>query len=309
MVVHFGYENLKLIRPVVTVGVFDGVHIGHRVLLKKLIAMAKKLGGESVVITFEPHPRIILSEKYEEYAFLSTLDEKKKLLAELGIEHLVVIKFDKELSRMEASEFIGKILVEKIGLKHLLVGHDNHIGRNKSGDLNRISESAEEYGFTVELVPEVMYDKSEISSTTIRNVLLEGRVQDAGRMLGYNYSLTGKVIEGRKLGRLLGFPTANINPADPGKLIPRNGVYAVEVIHDNKLLHGMLSVGYNPTVNKEKLKKSIEVHIFNFDIDIYGHSITIIFRYRLRDEKKFKSVRHLTDQMDIDMQKALRLLS
>lgn len=309
MKVHEGYENLSLVNPFVTIGVFDGVHLGHRALLDHLSSGAAKAGAESVVITFNPHPRLVLSEKTEGLYFLSTLEEKKKLLAESKIDHLIIMSFTKELGNLEAADFIREILVERIGITRLIVGYDNHFGKNKEGDFKKIRECAELFNFEVERISEVSAREGIISSTVIREALLKGRLEDAGRLLGYDYSLTGTVIQGRKLGRSFGFPTANIKPSDSHKLIPADGVYAVEVLVGNEKLPGMLSIGFNPTVNKGREIRSIEVHIFNFDMDLYNQSATIIFRFRLRDEKRFDSVKQLARQMELDKQAAMRLLT
>jgi len=308
MIINEGYDKLNLKHPFVTVGVFDGVHLGHRAILDHLASTAKKQGGESVVITFDPHPRLVLSGKTEGLFFLSSLDEKKKLLAESGIDRLIIMSFTRDLGNMEACDFIRKILVEKIGVKHLIVGYDNHFGRGKGGDFKRMCECAELYDFEVEQVDGVYAQEGIISSTSIRDALLKGRLEDANRWLGYNYAITGKVVEGRKLGRSLGFPTANIKPCDIFKLIPADGVYAVEVMLDNKRVPGMLSIGFNPTINKDKSGRSIEVNIFDFDMDLYGSTITTIFRFRLRDERRFENIEELTEQMKLDKQLALRLL-
>jgi len=309
MIIHEGYENLNLIQPVVTIGVFDGVHMGHRAVLEQLVNLARLTKGESVVITFNPHPRLVLGEKTDELYYLSTLEEKKKLLAETLIDHLVIIKFDTYLRNMEALDFIREILVREIGIKHLIVGYDNHFGKNKTGDLEKISRYAGLFDFAVGQGREISSPEGVISSTSIRDALLKGHVENANRLLGYCYSLTGTVIQGRKLGRSLGFPTANMKPDDNHKLIPANGVYAVDIMLDNKKLTGMLSIGFNPTVNKSKGQKSIEVHIFDFDRDLYGLSITLFFRFRLRDEKKFESIKQLSQQMALDKDTAMRLLS
>jgi riboflavin kinase/FMN adenylyltransferase len=309
MIIHEEYDNLNLVHPVVTIGVFDGVHLGHRHLLDHVVSRAGQTGGESVVITFDPHPRLVLSEKTKGISFLSTIEEKKKLLAELKIDHLVIIRFSKEFSNMEASDFIREILVSKIGVKHLIVGYDNHFGKNKAGDMKKILECSELFDFSVEQSEKVFEKDEAISSTTIRNALLKGQLNDANRWLGYNYCLTGTVVQGRKLGRVLGFPTANIKPADYYKLIPADGIYAVEVLTGNGQLQGVLSIGFNPTVNKIKGNRSVEVHIFDFEGDLYGQAITVIFRFRLRDEKKFDNTEQLADQMKLDKQEAVRLLS
>lgn len=309
MIIHNGYENLKLVNPFVTVGVFDGVHLGHRALLNHLASTARKAGGESVVITFDPHPRLVLSENTASISYLSTLDEKKRLLAESMIDHLIIMNFTKGLSNLEAPEFIKEVLVKKIGVKHLIVGYDNHFGKSKGGDFTKISECAEVLNFEVEQADEVTTPGGVISSTAIREALLKGRLEDANRWLGYSYSLAGTVIHGRNLGRTLGFPTANIKPADNYKLIPADGVYAAEALLDDIKYQGMLSIGFNPTVNNRKDTRSIEINIFNFDRDIYDRIITIIFRFRLRDEIKFENARLLAGQMELDKQIAMRLLA
>jgi riboflavin kinase/FMN adenylyltransferase len=309
MIIHEGYENLKLANPFVTIGVFDGVHLGHRALLDHLVSIAWKAGGESAVVTFNPHPRLVLSEKTEGIFYLSTLDEKKRLLAKSRIDHLIILNFTREMSNLEAVDFIREILVERIKVKHLIVGYDNHFGKNKGGDFNKIRECADFYGFATEQFGGVSSPDGIISSTAVRDALLKGNLTDANRWLGYNYSLTGTVIKGRKLGRSFGFPTANIKPADIHKLIPADGVYAVEVLFDNKQLPGMLSIGFNPTVNKSNSSRSVEAHIFNFDMDLYDKEITVIFRFRLRDEIKFKNVTLLAEQMKLDKQTAIRLLA
>ncbi len=309
MIIHEEYGNLKLVDPFITIGVFDGVHLGHRALLDHLVSSAVKAGGESVVITFNPHPRLVLSEKTEGFSYLSTLDEKKRILAELMIDHLVIMNFTRELSNLEAPDFIREILVKKIGVKHLIVGYDNHFGKSKGGDFKIIRECAEVFDFEAEQFAEVSAPDGIISSTSVRDALLKGHLEDANRWLGYDYSVTGTVVQGRKLGRSIVFPTANIQPVDIHKLIPADGVYAVEVLFDNKKLPGMMSIGFNPTVNQDKSRRSIEVHVFNFDRDLYDQIIAVIFRFRLRDEIKFENVKLLARQMDIDKQTAMRLLA
>jgi riboflavin kinase/FMN adenylyltransferase len=309
MIIHEGYENLDLINPVVTLGIFDGVHKGHKTLLDKLVSRARETKGESVVVTFDPHPRLVLSEKHEGFSFLTTFEEKTKLLEKAMIDHLIIIEFNQSLSNIEACDFVRKVLVEKIGTKQLIVGYDHHFGKQREGNYKTISQCAELFDFKVEQVREVSAVEGAISSSSIREALLNGKLDDANRWLGYDYSLKGTIVEGRKLGRSIGFPTANIKPDDKFKLIPGNGVYAVEVQLDGKLMPGMLSIGSNPTVNKGNSNRSIEVNIFNFEKDIYGREISIAFRYRLRDEVRFDDIRQLVEQMKLDKQHALRLLA
>jgi len=307
MIIHDGYENLNLNSPVTTLGIFDGVHRGHMALIECLISRAREEKCESVVITFSPHPRIVLEQNSSVLTFLTTMEEKKELLEKAGIDHLVVIKFNIEFSRIGACDFIKDILVKKIGTRHLIIGHNHHFGRRGEGDFNTIKQCSESLGFMVEQVQGFRTEEGTISSSLIRDALLTGRLDDANRWLGYSYSLSGTVVEGRKIGRSIGFPTANIKPDSQNKLIPSNGVYAVEVKVDGAFYPGMLNIGSNPTVNSDKSFRSIEVHILNFDNDIYGKCISVRFRKRLRDEKKFDNLGQLTKQMSLDKQDTLRL--
>ena len=309
MIIHQGYENLDLRNPVVTLGIFDGVHTGHRALLDYLVINAAETKGDSVVVTFYPHPRLVLSEKPEELSFLTTFDEKTKLLEEANINHLIIIEFNQSLRNIEACDFVRNILVDKIGTKNLIVGYDHHFGNKREGNYNTIRQCAGLFNFKVEQVNEVSTDAGTVSSSSIREALLRGELEKANLWLGYDYSLKGTVVEGRKLGRSIGFPTANINPDDRYKLVPGNGVYAVEIQIDEIRLPGMMSIGFNPTVNKEYSNRAIEVHIFNFEDNIYGREIRVVFRNRLRDEVKFDNISQLVEQMKLDKEHALRLLT
>ena len=309
MIIHDGYENPGLIFPVVTLGIFDGVHMGHKALLNCLVSSAVEENGTSVVVTFDPHPRMVLSEKQEGFSLLTTMDEKRRLLENAKIDHLIIIPFDRDFSNLNACDFIDKVLVKKIGTRHLIVGYDHHFGKHGEGNYDTIKQCAESLNFKVEQIPQVVTPDGAISSSSIREALLNGKLEMANRCLGYDYSLSGKVIGGRRLGRNLGFPTANIEPDDKYKLIPGDGVYAVEADLGNQILPGMLSIGLNPTVNKGTKSRSIEVHIFNFERDIYGKHINVIFRYWLRNEIRFENVKQLAEQMVLDKQHALRLLT
>lgn len=309
MIIHEGYENLNLVTPVATLGIFDGVHRGHRTLLDRVVQKAKEEKSESAVITFSPHPRLVLEQNNKNLSFLTTIEEKKILLAKAGIDHLIVIKFTPEFSNIPACDFLKDILVGEIGTKYLVIGHDHHFGRRGEGDFNTIKQCAKDLDLTVEQVEGYHTEDGMISSSLIRGAILNGNIEKANNWLGYSYSVSGQIIEGRKLGRKIGFPTANIKPYSEHKLIPANGVYAVEVQLDKKVLPGMLSIGSNPTVNTDINFRSIEVHILNFDEDIYGRNITVIFRKRLRDEKKFGNIQELAEQMELDKQETLRLLT
>ena len=309
MIIHEGYQNLNLVEPVVTIGIFDGVHRGHRVLLDRLVIRAEELKAESVVITFSPHPRLVLEQKNINLAFLTTIEEKIVLLEKAKVDHLIIIEFNKQFSKIKACDFIKDILVEKIGTKHLIIGYNHHFGRSGEGDFNTIKQCSESNAFKVEQVQGFHTEEGAISSSSIREALLNGKLDEANRWLGYSYSVSGTIIEGRKIGRSIGFPTANIDPDNKYKLIPGNGVYAVEVHLDDKNYKGMLSIGSNPTVNADIRMRSIEVHILNYNMDIYGRKISVTFRKRLRDEKKFDNIEQLTQQMELDKQDTLRVLS
>jgi riboflavin kinase/FMN adenylyltransferase len=309
MHIHKGYENVNLESPVVTLGIFDGVHIGHKALLDRLVSRAKEANGEAVVITFAPHPRLVLDKDSSVLTFLTTMEEKIALLERARIDHLIIIEFNKAFSQISACDFIKDVLVEKIGTKHLIIGYNHHFGRRGAGDFNTVRQCAESLDFKVEQVDGLHSDGGAVSSSSVREALLKGRLDEANKLLGYFYSVSGTVIEGRKIGRSIGFPTANIRPDDQHKLIPCKGVYAVEVNLGSQYYCGMLSIGSNPTVNSDTEFRSIEVHILDFDKDIYGRSISVIFRKRLRDEIKFENLTKLAEQMELDKQSTIQLFS
>jgi riboflavin kinase/FMN adenylyltransferase len=307
MLVHFGYEDINLLRPVVTLGIFDGVHRGHQALLTVLNSRSAETGGESCVITFQPHPRYVL--KNDDQDMLSSIEEKKMLLSQAGIDHLIILDFNKEFSNTSACDFVRNVLIERIGARHLLIGYDHRFGKHGEGNFDTIRQCAGLDNFTVEQAEAVFSGGEPISSTSIRQALLKGDIEKANDYLGYYYTISGKVIEGKKIGRSFGFPTANILPGDKNKLIPALGVYAVEVGIDNRVFKGMLSIGTNPTVNNDASVRSIEVYILDFDEDIYGKEISIRFRKRLRDERKFGSIAELGAQMELDKLETIKILS
>lgn len=308
MIITDGNSFPSLTGPFITVGVFDGVHLGHRALLDQLVLKASQAGRMSVVITFDPHPKLVLGGSKNNLAFLSTPEEKKELLGKSGIDHLVIIPFTRELASMEGRQFISEILVDRMRAGFLLVGYDNHFGKGRDTGFESISRHAARYGLETEQVKGLSGPDGVISSTTIRNALLDGRLDVANSCLGYSYSLTGTVVPGNRLGNSLGFPTANLKPP-LYKLVPADGVYAVEVNIDEKTYGGMLSIGMNPTVNNDRNKKTVEVHIFDFGGDLYGQAVTVVFRYRLRDERKFDNLEQLAAQMRLDKIESLRLLT
>jgi riboflavin kinase/FMN adenylyltransferase len=308
MIIHEGYENLKLVAPVVTLGIFDGVHRGHRALLDILVSRAGETNGESVVVTFSPHPRLVLEQDHIKLSFLTTMEEKKVLLENANVDHLIILEFSEQFSKIHACDFVDDILVKKIGTRHLIIGYNHHFGRSGEGGFKTIKQCAKSLDFVVEQVQGFHTEEGAISSSLIRDALLNGRLDVANNMLGYFYSVYGTVTRGKQIGRSIGFPTANIKPEDQYKLVPGNGVYAVDVLLDGKRFLGMLSIGSNPTVNTDKSARSIEVHILNFDGNIYGKEISVIFRKRLRDEKKFDNTNQLANQMEIDKADTIRLL-
>lgn len=308
MIIHEGYNNLNLLNPVVTLGIFDGVHLGHKAIIARLISRAKSINGESVIITFYPHPRVVLSENNDRFTFLTSRDEKIEILRNEGVDHLLIIPFDLNLSNKEACEFIEEVLVKRIGARHLIAGYNHHFGRKGYSDFETIRRCAESFKIVVEQVEAVDTGKGIVSSSLIRMSLLEGRPEEANAMLGYDYFMTGTIIEGKQLGKRIGFPTANISYDYVQKLVPKDGVYAVEVIIEGLKYPGMLSIGSNPTVNDDPEKRTIEVNIFDFEKEAYGSKLKVLFRYWLRNEIKFENIALLVEQLELDRKKALALL-
>lgn len=308
MKVHHSYKNLSIKKPVATIGTFDGVHTGHRHVLDVLRTRALEMEGESVVITFEPHPGKIISGEGFSGSLLTTTEEKISLIGALGIGHMVILKFSRALSRMNSESFLEQILAGGIGIRHLLIGFNHSFGHMGSFSYDKISRYASRLGITSEILEAREQEGSVISSTRIREALAAGDLAAAGNMLGYSYFIDGTVIRGKGLGRKLGYPTANIKPASPDKLIPADGVYAVETVVQGKTLPAVMSIGFNPTINTRKAKRSLEVHIPDFTGDIYGDKIRVIFKYRLRGEMIFKSHSELTRKIEDDIDNAMKLL-
>lgn len=291
---------------IVTTGTFDGVHIGHQTILKRLVEVARKENGESVLITFFPHPRMVL-QKDLDIKLLNTVSEKIALLSKTGIDHLLVFPFTKEFSRISSIDFVRDILVNKIGTKKLVIGYDHQFGRNREGSFQHLVEYGPVYGFEVEEIPAQDIEDTAVSSTKIRKALTEdGDIKTAGKYLGDLYHLSGIVVGGKKLGSKIGFPTANIKIEEDYKLIPKDGVYAVQLEIDKQFYKGMLNIGKRPTVDGST--RTIEVNIFDFSREIYNHEIKLCFVDRIRDEHKFEDLDALKVQLDKDMVKALELL-
>ena len=296
------YRNPDDIQPlsnaVVTSGTFDGVHRGHQTILARLTEVAKASGGESVLITYWPHPRTVVSNDSQNLKLLTTLDEKIALLDQAGVDHLVIIPFTRSFSQLTSGEYIRQILMDKIGTKKLVIGYDHRFGRDREGGFEYIKQHQSEYGFEVEEIPRQDVEAVGVSSSKIRAALNEGDVEIASRFLGRPYSLTGTIVKGRQLGRTIGFPTANMQVDDPAKLIPANGVYAVDVEYGGQTLGGMLNIGFRPTV--AGTHQTIETYIFDFDKDIYGEHMTLRFRAFLRPEQKFDGLPALVAQLKRD---------
>jgi riboflavin kinase / FMN adenylyltransferase len=307
MKIYHGIDDFtKLDYAVVTSGTFDGVHLGHQKILARVREIASREKGETVVITFWPHPRLVLHPEDESLKLLNTFEEKASLLKDQKIEHLVRIPFTKEFSQLSSEEFIQKILVETIGTKKLVIGYDHHFGKNREGSFEQLKANAPRYGFEVEEIPRQDVDHVGVSSTKIRNALLHGDIETANHFLGRPYSLTGRVVAGDKIGRLMGFPTANIDVDTKYKLIPMFGIYAVTVKHVNETYGGMLYIGYRPTINGTKL--NVEVNIFNFHKEIYGEELTVEFHKLIRNDEKFSDLEQLKVQLKADEKTAQQAL-
>jgi riboflavin kinase/FMN adenylyltransferase len=299
------FSNVK--KPVLTIGTFDGVHLGHQKIIDFLKQKANEVNGESVVFTFYPHPRMVLHPDDHQLELLQTIDERIEKLAKLGIDHLIVFPFTKEFSRLSAVEFVRDILVNKINIDTLVIGYDHQFGRNREGTKEVLNELAPVYDFNVVEIPAYLKDEVKISSTKIRKALKNGNVDIAKQYLGNYYAINGIVVEGDKIGTTIGFPTANIFVKEAYKLIPANGVYAVKVyLNDNEYL-AMLNIGFRPTIKNDN-KRSIEVHIFDFNENIYGEKIKIEFVQMIRKEKTFANLEALKQQLIEDENKCRTVL-
>ncbi len=310
MIIHEGYYDLHFRDPVVTMGVFDGVHLGHRMLLGRVVSVAERSGSDSVAVTFDPHPRIVLTGDPSHLRFLTDIEERIYLLRQTGIGHLVIIPFTLELSTMTAREFVDQVLCRHMSVRHLIAGFNHHFGRRHEGDSNTITGCSSRMDFRVTREEAFMIDGAVVSSSAIRRLLDGGEVRKASAMLGYDYSLRGKVVSGKKIGRGLGFPTANIAPLFAYKLIPRAGVYAVEImVEGDTVWHpAMLNIGMRPTIRENDGRSTIEAHIIDFESDLYGKIVTVRFYERLRDEMKFGDVDALAAQLASDRERTISLL-
>ncbi|WP_353777194.1 bifunctional riboflavin kinase/FAD synthetase [Winogradskyella sp. 3972H.M.0a.05] len=290
---------------VVTIGTFDGVHIGHQKILEQLLHVANQRHLEPKVLTFFPHPRMVIQPDFK-IELLTTIEEKRDILSDLGINAFVIKPFTKEFANLSAEAYVKTVLVDELNAKHIIIGYDHRFGKNRSADINDLRNFGQQYGFSVDEIPAQDIKDIAVSSTKIRQALSQGELSLANSYLGYHYFINGIIIKGKGLGKTIDFPTANIYVDKTYKLIPKQGVYAVQSIIDSKRVFGMMNIGTNPTVDGSK--ESIEVHFFNFDQDIYGKTLKVEFLHRLRDEKKFESVEALKEQLGRDKANALSLI-
>jgi riboflavin kinase/FMN adenylyltransferase len=292
-------------KTILTLGTFDGVHIGHKKILKKITQNTENQKYESLVLTFFPHPRMVLQD-HSDIQLLNTIDEKIDLLEKIGIQNLVIHPFDEAFSRLTAEEFVSSILVDRFHIQKIVIGHDHRFGRNRTANIDDLIAFGKQYGFEVEQISVQEINAISVSSTKIRNALLEGDMALSNDYLGYDYFLTGNVVKGKQLGRTIDFPTANLKIEEDYKLIPKNGVYIVKSLIDGQTIFGMMNIGFNPTVNGKK--QSIEIHYFDFNSDLYNQKIRVSILQRIRSEQKFESVDLLKEQLKKDKKTALSLL-
>ena len=300
MKIHRDLNSFQAKNPVLTIGTFDGVHLGHRKIITRLLDIARGINGESVIFTFDPHPRKVVAPDELSLRILTTLDEKIELFEQSGVDHLIIYPFTPEFAQLSYEQFVEEILVGQIHTKYLVIGYDHKFGKNRQGDFEFLKNCAARLDFQIEKLDVLLMNESHISSTKIREALQKGDVETANAFLGYPFTLHGKVVQGQQLGRKIQFPTANVEASDPDKIIPGFGVYAVQVKVQNQWYQGMLNIGNRPTVNNNADHRSIEVHIFNFEADIYDLPIELMFFKKLREEQKFLSIEMLKEQLGKD---------
>ncbi len=306
MITHDKIHNFdKNIPTVITIGTFDGVHLGHRKIIDRLVATARSNGMESAVLTFFPHPRMVLQQD-SQLRLLNTIEERKRILDETGLDHLIIHPFTRDFSRLTAVEFIRDVLVNHLNTRKIIIGYDHRFGRNRTANIKDLVEYGAVYNFTVEEISAQEINDVSISSTKIRTALENGDVTTANLYLGYEYMLNGIVVKGRGLGRQLEFPTANLTIEESYKLIPKTGSYVIRSVIADKPVFGMMNIGYNPTVDGSK--KTIEIHFFDFENDLYGQKLTVQLLSRLRDEQKFESLEALKQQLFADKDQAMRIV-
>jgi len=309
MKVYRSLEQLPVFtKAVITIGTFDGVHLGHQHIIRQLLQEAITSGGESVLISFYPHPRKVLQPEHH-IAQLTTLDERIELLKKQGLDDLVVVQFNKDFSEQTAEQYIKNFLVDRFHPSIIIIGYDHKFGNKREGDYRLLEKMGEQYHYRVKEIPQQVLNEIAVSSTKIRQALTNGNIETANQLLGYSYFFKGYVIEGNKLGRKLGYPTANLQMQDPDKLVPGNGVYAVEaqIEGERRILKGMMNIGTRPTV--DGTRRSIEVNLFDFDEDIYNRHLKVYVKYHLRNEVKFEGLEKLIEQLHLDKKQSIALLN
>ena len=299
---NFPSEN----KTIITIGTFDGVHLGHKVILDRLHKIAKKTKYKSILLTFFPHPRHVLQKDDQEMKLINTLNERQELLKKAELDNLIMHQFTKKFSRIKSANFVRDILVEKLNVHTLVIGYDHHFGRNREGSIPELKVLAELYDFNIEMISPQLFQDVTVSSTKIRQLLEKGKIEKANHYLGYDFFINGEVVKGNGIGNTIGFPTANILIKNKWKLFPADGVYAVKVNINNRSLKGMINIGKKPTVGGKD--KSLEVHIFDFSNNIYGKEIKVRFIRRIRDEKRFEDLEGLKKQLFIDKNRAIQIL-
>lgn len=300
MKVHRDLNKFYAHNPVVTIGTFDGVHLGHRKIIARLHDLAASINGESVIFTFDPHPRKVVAPSETNLRLLTTLEEKIALFEQAGIDHLIAYPFTPEFARLTYEEFVEQILVGQIHTQSLVVGYDHKFGKGRQGDFDLLKSCADRLGFQIEKLDVLLMNESNVSSTKIREAIQVGDFETANTYLGYAFTIHGMVVEGQRLGRTIGYPTANIDAMDPDKIIPGYGVYAVQVKVRNQTYTGMLNIGSRPTVNHNADHRTVEVNLFDFSDDIYGEPVEVVFYHKLREEQKFASLDALKEQLAKD---------
>lgn len=306
------YKDISQVRrnekTALTIGTFDGVHLAHRQVIDKVIELSKKDNSRSFIVTFEPHPQEVLKSKTPDIKLLTGIDEKLRLFERTGIENVLVINFTEQFSKTEPREFYEKYIYGKVGLSDLVIGYDHLFGRNRGGDFQTLVDLGREFSFNVHRVAEIDIEGRPVSSTRIRQALAEGKIEEANKLLGYEYSFDGIVVEGDKVGRTIGYPTVNLKPVKENKVMPCDGIYCVKVSCSNETYYGMMYHGLRPTLS-EGIVRALEVHIFDFDKNIYGEKLTVSFLTRLRDDKKFNSKEELIEQINTDKENSLKFIS
>lgn len=306
------YRDIKEVpyneKTAVTIGTYDGLHLAHRQIVNKVTSLAKEKGLRSFIVTFEPHPQEVLKNKTPDIKLLTAIDEKLRLFEAAGVENVLIINFTESFSKTDAREFYERYIISSIGISDLVIGYDHLFGRNREGSIETLKSLSREFGFEIHRVDEIDVEGKPVSSTRIRHALADGNIEEANKLLGYEYGFDGIVVEGDKVGRTIGYPTVNLKPVKENKVMPKEGIYCVRVTHNNTEYYGMMYHGFRPTLS-EGIKRALEVHIFDFDKTVYSDKITINFLVRLRDDKKFSGKDELIAQIDKDKEDSLKYIN